>query len=104
MKVVDKANQDETEIQAFWSTCCTGPWRRGAGWDAEVGEEGYVLPGDFRGHIQVMLGPPMQAPIPHTTLFFSRGTNLTCQAVIEGIQENSKVPGHQCINLPFIHF
>ena len=64
VKVVDlrnKANQDKTEIQVFWSTWCTGPLRKRTIWDAEAGEEGYLLPGGPGGHVRVMLGPPMQS-------------------------------------------
>lgn len=57
----NKANQDKTEIQVFWSTWCTGPLRKRTIWEAEAAEEGYLLPGGPGGHVRVMLGPPIQS-------------------------------------------
>lgn len=63
VKIVDlrnKAHQDKTEIQVFWSTQEQRDYLGDWGWWGRV-----LLPGDDppppRGHVWVLLGPPMQS-------------------------------------------
>lgn len=103
VKIVDlrnKAHQDKTEIQVFWSTQEQRDYLGDWGWWGRV-----LLPGDpLRGHVWVMLGPPMQSSnLLHpscnlTQPMRDKPNRAGCHRSNLGAPQS---PMNHCVNLPF---